>query len=419
MPSRRDARRGPLPARPADPLLRRARQLTLRAGRWSRTGDYRRAEAAYAASATLLRRLRGADRVELADVLTAHAEAKHQLDAYQDALDLAGQAYSLVRCVRGDRARTSRSKILGTLGNLHRALGDYRRAGPLLRRALVVARELGPRTRHAAIAMNNLGMLYKYTGRFARAEAHYRRALRITLREHGAEHPAVASLYHNIGGLAYTRERYAAAERWGRAAMELRTRLFGAHSVHTAADAAALAASLDGLGRHAEAQQLYGRVLAIFRRRYGACHYELAVNLNNLGASLYAEGKLAAASEKYREALHIKQRVLGSAHIDVALTANNLGILYLKQDRPEQAIRYVDQARTILLDQLGPRHPKARAVVANWKAVLAATRAPAPHPSGRRPRPRRRPSAIGRGAIGEPASPRASRATSRAASRRA
>ena len=228
----------------------------------------------------------------------------------------------------------------------------------------------------------------------------------------------MASLYHNIGGLAYTRERYAAAERWGRAALELRTRLFGARSVLTAADAAALAASLDGLGRHAEAQQLYGRVLAIFRRRYGACHYELAVNLNNLGASLYAEGKLAAASENYREALQIKQQVLGSSHIDVALTANNLGILYLKQGRPRLAVRYVDQARTILLGQLGPRQPKARAVLANWKAVHAATAEP-PAPSGRRGRPRRRTSAIDRGAIGGPASPRASRVTSRAASRRA
>lgn len=126
-------------------------------------------------------------------------------------------------------------------------------------------------------------------------------------------------------------------------------------------------------------------MLAIFHRRYGACHYELAVNLNNLGASLYAEGKLAAASEKYREALQIKQRVLGRSHIDVALTASNLGILYLKQGRPRLAVRYVDQARAILLDQLGPRHPRARAVVSNWKAVHAAAAVPAgPAASGRR-----------------------------------
>ncbi len=61
------------------------------------------------------------------------------------------------------------------------------------------------------------------------------------------------------------------------------------------------------------------------------------------------------------------------SHIDVALTANNLGILYLEQGRPRLAVRHVDQARTILLGQLGPRHPKTRAVLANWRAVLAAT----------------------------------------------
>src|SRR3954471_3079541 len=192
MPTMSDADRG------EDPL-RRARRLYLQGRRSHRAGHYHQADADYAASARLFRRLQGESRVELADVLTAQAEARFQLCAYQDALALAGEACSIVHRVRGDPARAVRSKALGMLGNLHRALGDYRRAAPLLRRALALARELGPRTRHAAIAMNNLGILYKYTGRFARAEAHYRRALRIAVRECGPEHTEVASLYHNIG----------------------------------------------------------------------------------------------------------------------------------------------------------------------------------------------------------------------------
>jgi tetratricopeptide (TPR) repeat protein len=352
-------------------LLRRARRMYLRGGRWQRAGRYRDADAVYATSTGMLRQVLSPHSPELAEVMTAHAEAKHELGDTEGAMALARDAHAIVKGIRGDAARRARIRILGTLGNIHRARGDYRLAAPVLRRALAVARESGRNTWHAATAMNNLGILYKYTGDFARAEALYREALQITLRECGANHPDVAGLYHNLGGLAYTRGRYRAAERWGRAALELRTRLSGAYSVLTAADAAALAASLDGLGRHAEAQRLYGKVLAIFRRRYGERHYEIAVNLNNLGASLYAEGKFAEAAEHYRKALEIKKAVLGDSHIDVALTVNNLGILYMKQNRHRLALRYVEQAKDLLVRKLGARHPKSRTVLVNWRTLLA------------------------------------------------
>lgn len=357
-------------------LLRRARQRHARAVQTFCAGDYRAADADHARATALLRRLPGVDRAELADALIAHAETRHALGDPRGALRAAHEARSLVARRRGDANCSARSRALGTLGNVHRALGDYRAAAPLLRSALATARAVGRDSRLAAAAMNNLGILYKYTGDFARADGLYRRALRITLRDCGANHPDVASLYHNLGGLAYSRARYAAAERWGRAALALRRRRLGPTSVRVAADAAALAASLDGLGRHAEAQRLHREALRVFRARLGASHYELAVSLNNLGASLHAEGKLVAAAEQYRRALVIKRRLLGTMHVDVALTANNLGLLYLKQRRDRLAVHYVAQARAILLYRLGPGHPRTRAVLANWRKLQTLTSRP-------------------------------------------
>ena len=356
-----------------DELLPQARRLYERASQDHRAGRHRDAEAAYTAGASLLRRAVGARHPELADLLAAHAELKTELGDYHGGLALARAAYAVVEGLRGDAARRVRARSLGATGNIHRALGDYPRAGACLRRALAVARR-GGETHETAIALNNLGILYKYTCEFDRAALHYRRALRITRRICGAEHPDVAGLYHNLGGLAFTQGRYRSAERWGRAALELRTRLSGTGGIAVAADAAALAASLDGLGRHAEAQQLYHRVLVFFRTHYGARHYEIAVNLNNIGASLYAEGKLAEAAGRYRAALQMKQRLLGDRHIDVALTANNLGVLYLKQHRYRLAARHIDQARAIFARRLGADHPKTAAATANQRALRDARR---------------------------------------------
>ena len=44
---------------------------------------------------------------------------------------------------------------------------------------------------------------------FATAARLYRRALAVTTRALGPEHPDVATLYHNLGGLEHARGRYA------------------------------------------------------------------------------------------------------------------------------------------------------------------------------------------------------------------
>src|SRR5439155_25419661 len=103
-------------------------------------------------------------------------------------------------------------------------------------------------------ALNALGMLYKYAGRFDEAAALYDRALGLAERIHGSEHVSLASLLHNVGGLEHARGEYAKGEAPARRSVELRERALGADHPAVAADVAALAAIVDGLGRHDEAE---------------------------------------------------------------------------------------------------------------------------------------------------------------------
>src|SRR5262245_45850703 len=94
-----------------------------------------------------------------------------------------------------------------------REQGLYAQAEPIYRRALELAESaFGAEHPEVAVVLNNLAVLYKYTGNFDEAEALYRRALAITEQVMGTDHLSLATLYHNLGGLEHARGRYAMGE---------------------------------------------------------------------------------------------------------------------------------------------------------------------------------------------------------------
>src|SRR5207245_402477 len=125
---------------------------------------------------------------------------------------------------------------------------------------------------------NNLGVLYKYLGRFDEGLALYQQALRSI----DEESVAAAVIYHNVGGILHAQGNFAAAEEPARKAWDISRRLLGEDDPRTVLDAAAYAAVLDGLERYDEIEQIYRRALRTFEKTHGPQHYEVASNLHNL-----------------------------------------------------------------------------------------------------------------------------------------
>src|SRR5262249_12479077 len=104
-----------------------------------------------------------------------------------------------------------------SLGELYRALGQYRKADVILGRALTLAREsYGRDGVETWPLLNARGVLYKYQGRFSEAARLYRRALKLLTAAHGRDHPDLATIYHNLGGLEHARGRHAKGEPFAR-----------------------------------------------------------------------------------------------------------------------------------------------------------------------------------------------------------
>ena len=219
---------------------------------------------------------------------------------------------------------------------------------------------------------NELGMIYKYLGKFSSSHQLYRRTLR-KIHEclQGSERDFfLADLYHNLGGLEHARRHFRRGEKFARKGLQLRLRVASARSVPVAADMAALAAILVGRKKFAEAERLYRQALRTYRREYGPAHGETAILMGNLGALYQATRHFRRAQDYYRRALKSKQRAFGRTHPSVAITLNNLGVLCQAQGDPLGAKRCIREALRILLSRVGCRHFQYRAIEKNYQSVL-------------------------------------------------
>ncbi len=218
-----------------------------------------------------------------------------------------------------------------------------------------------------AEALNALGIVYKYTGRFGEAEVLYVRALAILEVAGQGETPAAAAIHHNIGGARHGHGDYAAAEAPARRAVAINEKALGSDHLTTACDRAALAPILDGMGRHEEAEALLRQALVTFEREHD--DYEIAMTLGNLAAVHQQRGDLGAAALMHRRALSIKERVLGPEHPELATTLSNLATTLHALGRTGEAVPYMRRALALAEGSLEPGHPNLEALRANLAEV--------------------------------------------------
>jgi len=276
----------------------------------------------------------------------------------------------------GDQLKCRRSgtdlSALRKTAARHGRRGEFAKSEACLRAALRFLQKTSriPTFDHLTV-WNELGMVYKYLGKFGQAEKYYRLALRCARQciEHPQRTSFLASIYHNLGGLDHARRRFRRGEIYARRALQLRREVESPSSGAVASDMVALAAILDGLRKFAESEKLYNSALRIYRRAYGENHAETAVLLNNLAALYQATKRPHRAEAFYLAALRMKRRILPCSHPDIAVTMNNLAMLYRSQGNRDGALRWFEDAAGILAVSLGNHHPSTKLVRGNLRRL--------------------------------------------------
>jgi CHAT domain-containing protein len=209
-------------------------------------------------------------------------------------------------------------------------MGQYSRAEPFAVRALAISEKSeGPEHPNTGRNLNNLALLYQSMGQYARAEPFYLRAIAISEKTNGPEHPNTGTFISNLAELYQTMGQYARTEPLYVRALAISEKSEGHEHSNTAARLNNLARLYVAIGQYARAELLYIRALAISEKANGPEHSNTGTSLNNLARLYVAIGQYARAEPLYVRALAISEKTEGPEHPNTGIRLNNLAVLYV------------------------------------------------------------------------------------------
>ena len=241
------------------------------------------------------------------------------------------------------------ARPLSDLGLAYRATGDFERAEPLLGRALVMYEAMNPPDRQGtADALTSLGILYRSTGEYERAQPLLERALGLRQATLPREDSKVAGAMNNLGVLHYAIGNYAEAEPLLTQALAIREKelevkasAFGRGHPHVELGLVRLGRLYARMGKYERAEPLLMRALEVdpdSTEIYGVIISEYE-----------REGRFEEAIEAYESWLRVEPDRPG--------VKNNLAWLLASGDPPspwdlDRALELAQAAREEL-----PQHP--------------------------------------------------------------
>ncbi|MDM8546576.1 tetratricopeptide repeat protein [Candidatus Venteria ishoeyi] len=280
----------------------------------------------------------------------------YQQGKYKKAITAGKQALKIRQQVLGEHPDTATS--LNNLALLYKAMGDYARAEPLYKQALQIKKiTLAENHPSTATSLNNLALLYKTMGDYARAESLYKQALQIDKTALGENHPDYATNLNNLALLYKTMGDYARAAPFYKQALQIKKTALGENHPRYATSLNNLAVLYQAMGDYARAVPLYKQALQIDKTALGENHPGYATDLNNLALLYKTMGDYARAEPLYKQALQIRKTALGENHPNYACSLNNLAVLYQAMGDYARAVPLHKQALQIRKTALGENHP--------------------------------------------------------------
>ncbi len=240
------------------------------------------------------------------------------------------------------------ASMMTALGRVHRQLGLYDEALPLLEDALETRQNhLRPPHPDLAESLYELGVLHQQQGDHERADALLTEALGIRERLFEAPHPALAAALYQLGLTARARSDYDRAEDLLRQSLSMHQALYGNAHQRVPSSQFELAMTLHDQGHYEKAFALLQEAVATYRSLPGETTPAYAASLHALAGFYDAQRSHAVAESLHREALTVRRALHGPEHPQVAASLRALGAVLAAQGRFEAAEQHVRDALTI------------------------------------------------------------------------
>lgn len=263
------------------------------------------------------------------------------------------------------------ARVLSAIGRVHRSLGDYDRAAPLLERSLALRRDaFGPEHVEVADGMHELGTLFRLRGAYPAAESLYRSSLEVQRRLPPGEDIRTAATLHELAALQHTIGRYEAADSLYGEAYRIRVARLGEEHPRTLATLDQIAVLTRDMGKRDSAGVILSRVLRIRERVVGPDHPDVATTLSQLASIHAGRGEWSETEALLRRALGIRERAFGADHPEAARTLGQVASSLTFQGRLDDAEAMHRQALAVLRRTLGPDHTTIAASLNSLGLVL-------------------------------------------------
>ncbi len=339
---------------PADTSIR-AVTLANEASLLDFEGDYQRAESVFEQALAIQQSRSASDAGSLARTLNNFGVLRHDEGDNRDAEKklLAALAIRKTLGVQSEIAETT-----DNLGNVYRATGRY----DLAKLSYENARDL----RGAALgvdhpdyagSLNDLADYYRGQYDYRACGPLYEKAAAIWRAKLSATNPIIGGIDKNLAALYDGEGDYGRAEEFYRLALEVRHTALGDNHPLYAASLRNLATFYADQERYDLALPLYQRALDIERAMLPQDDPDLSATKVSMGGVYRSMRRYKDAEDMYGQALETLRRTMGPDHVMVATGMSDLGEIYRDENRLTDAEREMVGALDIRRKQLGPNHP--------------------------------------------------------------
>jgi tetratricopeptide (TPR) repeat protein len=317
-------------------------------------GRYGEAESHLTSAIAIAEKIVGPESPDLARGLHSLAMLYWEQGRYADASSMSERTLAI-----SQKALGSAHPYIATYLKMLGAIRRHHEAELLIKRDLSIADSASVVTdpAHQAIYLSNLAILFESQGRYADAEQLEQRALALTEKALGSQHPSVGTRLNNLAMSRAAQRHFREAEALLKRALAIEEKALGEEHPNVACTLNNLAHVYSGQGQHDAAALQYVRALSITMNARGSEHPLVGTMLSNLASAYTDQGRLADAEAYSRRALAVTESALGSEHPEVSVRLNNLSSIFGKQGRSADAEAVLRRALEISEKALGPDHP--------------------------------------------------------------
>jgi tetratricopeptide (TPR) repeat protein len=213
-----------------------------------------------------------------------------------------------------------------------------------------------------AAALNDLGLMYRDHGDYAKAESLLRESLTMDRRLLGEKHPELAVDLNNLAVALQGKGDLAAAESTLRQALAMQRELLGDVHPDVAATLNNLALVLSDKGDVRGALDAETQSLDTYRKIFPGDNPDVARIMNRRGYWLTEVGNYTAAGRDLQEALAMRRRLFGAENPEIASSLMHVGILQVATGKYSEALASGESASGIFTTALS---------ASNWKTGVA------------------------------------------------